>query len=56
MVGQGGPDHARHRTLSVPAGPAVALDREPRDDYTNQFPADTGVNFLSLGATSERVK
>ncbi|MGE0470698.1 MAG: hypothetical protein AB7L09_19205, partial [Nitrospira sp.] len=29
MVGQGGLDHARHRTLSVPARPAVAMDREP---------------------------
>jgi hypothetical protein len=29
MVGQGGADHARHRTLSVSAGPAVSVDREP---------------------------
>ncbi len=27
MVGQGGIDHARHRALSVPVGPAVAVDR-----------------------------
>lgn len=31
MVGQGGTDHARHRTLSIPARPAVAMDREPRE-------------------------
>jgi transposase len=29
MVGQGGTDHARHRTLSVPARLEVAMDREP---------------------------
>lgn len=30
MVGQGGTGPARHRVLSVHAGPSVAVDREPR--------------------------
>lgn len=29
MVGQGGTDHARRRTLSIPVGPEVTMDREP---------------------------
>jgi hypothetical protein len=31
MVGQGGTGPARHRVLSVHAGPSVAVDREPRE-------------------------
>jgi anti-sigma regulatory factor (Ser/Thr protein kinase) len=31
MVFQGGNDHARHRAVSIPAGPAVAVDRQPRE-------------------------
>lgn len=31
MVGQGRADHARHRAVSVPVRPVVAVDREARE-------------------------